>query len=139
MSKGIKTNICEDCGICCFNTEMILSKKDIERIIENSTEVLNNENIVQINNDGYYQLKNVNGYCIFFDQNSKVCNIYDSRPQGCRFYPMIFNMDENCCEFDSECPRTDKFRMNSDKESKICRKIKKYLAKELGFEFHQNL
>ncbi|GAG77984.1 unnamed protein product, partial [marine sediment metagenome] len=70
---------------------MILSKNDFENIIKNSTKYSHKEDFVFKNKDGFFQLKNINEHCVFFDIPSKQCEIYDYRPKGCKFYPLIFD------------------------------------------------
>ena len=52
--------------------------------------------------DGFYKLRNVNDECYFLEKNR--CQIYGNRPQGCRFYPIVFDLDENKAVLDDECP-----------------------------------
>ena len=93
--------ICSDftCAKCCKDTQMLLSKVDIERII---TLGFNAEDFCFINDDGFFELKNVDGHCVFLESNK--CLIYLNRPQGCRFYPIIFDLDANQAILDSDCP-----------------------------------
>ncbi len=84
---------CQDCGECCLITEMILSKEDIKRIIKSSPNNLKKEEFVFKNKEGFFQLKNISEHCVFFDFLSKQCKVYESRPQGCRFYPLIFDFN----------------------------------------------
>ena len=124
-------NNCQDCGKCCLETEMPLSESDIELIIESSLKDLTREDFVVKNNVDYFQLKNINGHCYFLDEKSTTCKIYAYRPQGCRFYPLIYDFDKNKCVFDEDCPRTEKFYVNEIEIKKNCSKIKIFLKEEL--------
>ncbi|MGQ4875220.1 MAG: YkgJ family cysteine cluster protein [Promethearchaeia archaeon] len=124
-------NICEDCGICCKNTEMLISLEDIDSIIENSQRIIKKEDFVLVNDDGLYQLKNKDGYCVFFNKSTKSCNIYDYRPEGCRFYPLIYDFNRNNCILDKDCPRADLFYDNKKDLKKDCKKLKNFLKKKL--------
>lgn len=126
---------CQDCGKCCLETEMPLSERDIERIIEDSLHDLRQEDFVVKKNEDYYQLKNINGHCFFLDNQSNICKIYAIRPQGCRFYPIIYDYDKNKCVFDEECPRTEFFQVNEIEFKLICNKIKSFLREELRIIF----
>ena len=126
-------NKCEDCGICCRETEMILSARDIARIKNKYPKSLRRINFVKKTADGLFQIKNKNGNCVFFDPTTKLCKIYEVRPEGCRFYPLIYNADTKLCVFDQDCPRPESFYPNNDFHMKTCEKIVKFLEKEVLF------
>ena len=94
------------CTQCCLETEMPLSKKDIERIKRLGFDY---DSFV-VNRDGWLQLRNHNGKCIFND--GKQCLIYENRPEGCKSYPIIYDEDENCATLDEDCPHRDEFKMS---------------------------
>ena len=126
-------NKCIDCGNCCRETEMILSKQDIENIIKSQRNSLNEINFVKKSVEGFFQLKNINGCCIFFDSTTNLCKIYAVRPQGCRFYPLIYDSDKNICVFDRDCPKPELFYPNHNSIRKTCAKIISYLEKQILF------
>ena len=39
-----------------------------------------------------YQIKTKKGWCIFYDQQKKNCNIYSSRPSVCKAYPLYVDI-----------------------------------------------
>jgi Fe-S-cluster containining protein len=125
-------NKCENCGECCLQTEMILSRSDIENIEKNSPKILLKEDFVFLNKDGFFQLKNVKDHCIFLDITSKQCNIYEYRPQGCRFYPLIYNFPEKNCVFDKDCPRSHLFYQKNTELKNSCENLMRFLKQELG-------
>ena len=129
-------NKCENCGECCLNTEMILSKKDVDIIMKNSTKNLQKEDFVFKNKDGFFQLKNINGHCIFLDILTKQCNVYEHRPQGCRFYPLIFDFQEKNCIFDNDCPRPHLFYQDKTEFKNICKALMRFLKQELGLKLN---
>jgi Fe-S-cluster containining protein len=91
---------CSHCGVCCTETEMLLSKRDIKRLQKQG---YSPDYFVQYDKQGYAQLKNRDGYCVFYDRKNGRCRVYPSRPSGCRVYPVIF--DEECgIVLDSICP-----------------------------------
>lgn len=121
-------NKCKDCGICCKQTEMILSETDITLILNDASLNLKREDFIEINNDGFFQLKNVKGFCVFFEPSIKLCEIYKLRPQGCKFYPLIYDFSINKCVLDVvDCPRPNLFYETSRKAKKTCLKIKRFL------------
>ena len=126
-------NKCVDCGNCCRETEMILSARDVVRIKKNAPKNLRITNFVEKTTDGLFQLKNADGYCVFFDPTIKSCKIYAVRPQGCRFYPLIYDSDKKICVLDQECPRPELFYPDQDSLVKTCEKIIKFLEKQVLF------
>lgn len=117
---------CKDCGKCCLNTEMILSNSDINLILNNYSHGLREEDFVMKNQD-FSQLKNIDGHCVFFDPITKTCKIYTYRPQGCRFYPLIYDEDKKICVYDDDCPRTYLFHQSDSEFEKTCKQIKKFV------------
>jgi Fe-S-cluster containining protein len=78
---------------------MLLSKKDIQRLKHKG---YSPNNFVHYDKQGYANLKNSNGYCVFYNSQTRQCNIYVDRPQGCRVYPVIVN-EENKIILDKLC------------------------------------
>ena len=126
-------NKCVDCGNCCRETEMILSARDVDRIKNIDPKNRRTTNFVKKTADGLFQLKNLDEYCVFFDPTTKVCKIYAIRPQGCRFYPLIYDSDKKICVLDQDCPRTELFYPNKNSRSKTCEKVVRFLEKEVLF------
>ncbi len=79
---------CSNCGVCCTETEMLLSKKDIKRLEKKG---FSQNQFVDYDNHGYAQLKNRDGYCVFYDLKNQQCSVYVDRPAGCRVYPVILD------------------------------------------------
>ncbi|UCC18372.1 MAG: YkgJ family cysteine cluster protein [Promethearchaeota archaeon] len=127
-------NICENCGKCCLETEMILSHQDINSIINSIPKKISKDYFVFKNSEGHFQLKNFDGHCIFFNFTLKTCNIYEFRPQGCIFYPFIYDFIKKKCVFDNDCPRTHLFYQNEKDLKKICKNLKIFLTKQLKIE-----
>jgi hypothetical protein len=111
---------------------MILSKEDIKQIIKKSPNNLIKKDFMFKNKDGFFQLKNIRDHCIFLDSLSKQCKIYEYRPQGCRFYPLIFDFQEQDCIFDSDCPRSHLFYQDKTELKKKCEDLSRFLEQELG-------
>jgi uncharacterized protein len=79
---------CSHCGICCTETEMLLSNEDIKRLEKKG---FHKKYFVKIGKDGYAQLKNRNGYCVFYDLEKRQCSVYADKPSGCGVYPVILD------------------------------------------------
>ncbi|MBY9020541.1 MAG: YkgJ family cysteine cluster protein [Candidatus Lokiarchaeota archaeon] len=126
-------NKCVDCGNCCRETEMILSASDIARIKNNNLKNLSRNNFVKKTEDGLFQLKNINGCCVFLNPTTNFCEIYMVRPEGCRFYPLIYDSDKKLCVLDHECPRPELFYSNKNSQLKTCEKIVRFLENEVLF------
>ena len=126
-------NKCIDCGNCCCETEMILSIRDVDRIRNNDPKNLPIANFIEKTDDGLFQLRNKNGFCVFFDSTIKLCKIYEARPQGCRFYPLIYDSDKKLCVLDQDCPRPELFYPNKTSRVKTCKEIVKFLEKQVLF------
>ncbi|MFW9941715.1 MAG: YkgJ family cysteine cluster protein [Candidatus Thorarchaeota archaeon] len=127
-------SLCENCGKCCLDTEMILSHHDIELIKKNHPNNLRKQDFVFKDNNNQFKLKNIEGHCVFLDFNTKNCNIYKYRPQGCRFYPLVYDINEVKCKLDEDCPRTNLFYKNKKELKAACQNLKKFLKKQLNLK-----
>jgi Fe-S-cluster containining protein len=127
-----RINPCENCALCCMETEMPLSNRDIDLILRKSSSDLKREDFLALNEIGLYQLKNIEGHCFFLDPKTKMCQIYDFRPSGCRFYPIIYDLEKQKCVYDNECPRTNLFRLSNKGFKNLCLKIKMFVKKDLN-------
>ena len=124
-------NKCNDCGKCCLETEMLLSKEDVNLILKRSANNYRKADFVIRNKNGNFQLKNVNGHCVFLDISSKLCKIYEIRPQGCRFYPMIYDIGRKKCIIDNECPRFYLFYQDQNEYESNCKALNNFIKDEL--------
>jgi Fe-S-cluster containining protein len=115
---------------------MILSQNDIELIIRNSTKKLRQKDFVLKNDKNQLQLRNIEGHCVFFDYNSKGCNIYKYRPHGCRFYPLIYDIIEEKCKLDEDCPRTSLFYKHEKEFKTSCENLKTFLKVQLKLKIN---
>jgi len=105
------------CGKCCYNTEMVLTEEDIKRIAELGYP---KEYFVDLAGS-FPKLRNVNGHCVFLDEETGKCLIYDSRPLGCRLYPLVYDAKEGKVIVDSLCPRAKEI------PEEIIRKYEKFV------------
>ena len=101
---------CSNCGVCCTETEMLLSKKDIKRLEKKG---FSQNLFVQYDRQGYAQLKNRDGYCVFYDLKNRHCSVYEDRPTGCRVYPVILDEEvgiilDDICESRNSITHSEK-------------------------------
>lgn len=125
------TKACFKCGKCCIETEMILSQEDVKKILKKTKGIINHEDFCFINEEGFLQLRNKNNHCFFFDVSMNKCKIYKIRPQGCKFYPLIYDMTKNQCVIDLDCPEPFLFYADKEVMEKTCFKIKFFLTNKL--------
>ncbi len=100
---------CLRCGVCCKETEMLLSEKDIERLERKG---YRRDFFVRFDSEGYPILRNYNGYCVFYDAEKKRCKVRGNRPLGCQIYPVIYDEDKGIL-VDYICPR---YRLINEKQ-----------------------
>ena len=79
---------CLRCGVCCRETEMLLSAEDIERLERKG---YSKEFFARFDRAGYAKLQNRQGYCVFYDVEKRRCKVHADRPLGCRLYPVIYD------------------------------------------------
>ncbi len=103
---------CSNCGVCCTETEMLLSEKDITRLVKKG---FSKNYFVKYDKQGYAQLKNREGHCVFYDLKKCQCSIYIDRPSGCSIYPVILD-EEKGIILDNICQSRNTI---TEKEKKI--------------------
>lgn len=91
---------CLRCGVCCTETEMLLSNKDIERLEKKGYD---RNFFVRFDSEGYATLRNHRGYCVFYDTEKRRCKVRAQRPSGCRVYPVIYDENKGIT-VDTICP-----------------------------------
>lgn len=110
--KTVSGEICKEqnCSVCCWETEMLLSEADIQRICKKTGFSVNEYSFVD--NLGHRTLKNKELQdklqCFFLDENGR-CTIYEIRPKGCQYYPIIWDMNSQEAVTDDFCPHHLKF------------------------------
>jgi Fe-S-cluster containining protein len=90
---------------------MTLTDEDVERISG-----LGVSDFYDYKN-GYLQLKNVHGHCIFLDRN--LCSIQENKPAGCRLYPLILDVDTIEAFLHDFCPHTEEFEFTVEHENEL--------------------
>lgn len=114
---------CKKCGQCCLNTEMMLSEDDIERL--ESLGYSRQEFTVE--KRGFIFLRNINGHCFFLNPATMKCKVYDYRPTGCKFYPIIYSIRGGKCVVDEDCPMSH--TVTKEDIEKNCKKIENFVRK----------
>lgn len=109
---------CSRCAKCCHETRMFLSKRDIERLENRGFRL--EEFAIRLPS-GFYQLRNVNGACYFLRDG--LCSVYEDRPEGCRYYPVVLSYDGKRCVRDDFCPNS--YTVSRRELKEICPKLKK--------------
>ncbi len=106
------------CSKCCIQTYMPLSLADIARLKAFGYKV--NEFIVQ--RGGERRLRNREGKCFFLAEGK--CKVYEDRPTGCRFYPLVFDLDGEVV-VDPECAHGAEFTVDPEEGEKLIAFIRK--------------
>jgi Fe-S-cluster containining protein len=107
-----------------MDTEMTLIREDVERI---DTLGYSRKDYLIRAPDGFCQLRNVEGHCYFYDPQSKTCAIYESRPEGCRFYPIIYHAGKRKCVVDKDCPSGE--TLTRQEIRKVCHRVRALVEK----------
>jgi Fe-S-cluster containining protein len=79
---------------------MMLCKEDIQRLEKAG---YCPEKFVHYDKHCYARLRNLRGYCFFYDAGKHRCRAYKLRPSGCRIYPVIYS-EEGGVIVDDLCP-----------------------------------
>jgi len=103
-----------NCHECCLETEMPLSRRDVERLEGRGHDPAEFTMV----EDGFTFLANVDSRCFFLDADGR-CIEYGHRPEGCRLYPLV--LDEEMTEFDMDhlCPHTGSVFAGSTDETAL--------------------
>lgn len=102
-----------ECIQCCIETEMPLSKEDIEHIGRSGFDY----SYFVVNRDGWLQLRKYDGRCAFND--GQECLIHENRPEGCRIYPVVYDEDKNSATLDEDCLHRDEFEITKIDEEMV--------------------
>lgn len=103
---------------------MTLTESDMDRI--DSVGHVRNQYVVRTE-DGFFQLRNRNGYCCFYDPETKTCRVYEQRPEGCRFYPIIYDVRRHRCVVDRDCPSRE--TVTKEEINRVCSEVRKLVER----------
>lgn len=95
---------------------MTLTEADVERLRSAGA-----RRFARRNRDGIPQLVNRSGHCVFLVDGR--CSVYEHRPEGCRLYPLILDLDLDEVVRDDFCPWRDEFRFTSADERRVRRSV----------------
>ncbi len=128
VSLSYMVSICLEnkCIRCCCHTNMHLTDEDITQIMSRGYNVA----FFVKKHDGWLQLRNKNGRCVF--HTGTCCSIYAYRPWGCRLYPIVYDIDIQSAIYDSECPFSLEFPLDTQQRTEI-KKLVAVLFKERAF------
>jgi len=105
-----------DCHACCLNTRMTLTEADVARL-----EAVGHGDFCFVNDDRDLQLINEGGHCIFLVDGR--CSVHDDRPEGCRLYPLIFDLSVDRVVLDAFCPWAKEFTFTQDDTVQLRRSV----------------
>ncbi|MHA1960003.1 MAG: YkgJ family cysteine cluster protein [Candidatus Thorarchaeota archaeon] len=111
---------CSSVKQCCTETEMTLTRKDVDRI---EAEGYSREQFLRRTQEGFCELRNIDGFCYFYESDSQKCRVYEARPDGCRFYPIVYNIRKRKCVTDVDCP--SRSTVSRDETRKVCHKVRR--------------
>ena len=114
-----------DCHACCLETRMTLTEADVARLQDRGW-----SDFVRLHRNGDLELINVDGACIFLDDGS--CRVYEARPEGCRFYPFVFDLRDKRVVRDGGCPHRDEFTLDAELATALRRSVAREEAEARG-------
>ena len=128
--KVISGNICQknNCHHCCIETEMLLLKTDTIRISKTTGIEASNFSFLTGENQRMLRNKSVGDeeVCFFLDSDGR-CSIYNIRPEGCTYYPIIWDLTNHQAVSDDYCPYHKEFRENRHSQIWKSCKLKNFL------------
>ena len=104
------------CHLCCLETRMTLTEADADRLRRAGF-----EDFARITPDGDLELTNRDGACVFLDRGA--CRVYGLRPEGCRFYPLVLDLDLGGVIRDERCPHRDEFPVDAGVAAELRRSV----------------
>jgi len=102
---------------------MLLSNADIARLEKVGYP---KEQFVYFDKQKYSKLRNLKGYCFFYDNEKHRCKIYKLRPEGCFIYPVIYS-EEDGVIIDDLCP--EKKTVSEEEREKKGKRVAKLLGR----------
>ncbi len=102
------------CHDCCVETEMPLSREDVERLAGAG----HDPDRFSVVEDGFTFLANVDGRCYFLDDGGR-CREYANRPRGCRLYPLVLDEDMSDFAMDHLCPHAGDVSASAEDEGAL--------------------
>lgn len=79
------------------------------------------KNFAHLNTEGDLELRNHDGHCVFLHDGR--CGAYTVRPEGCRLYPLILDLENDRVVRDEICPHREEFPILSDHSHRLRRSV----------------
>lgn len=100
LSNNKGSDHCKECQCpcCTLNIPPFLTKQDIQKISNIYNMKIGNFVDIKTRRDGisvFYARQNKNGHCMFYNEKTKKCNIYENRPTDCRLFPLDIIKENN--------------------------------------------
>ncbi len=124
---------CQQCGSCCQGESTIsLTSQDVQRIAYflGLTEKEFLKKYAVIKSGGRIELKTRNGFCIFFDKDTRQCKVHPVKPEKCKEWPFVKAIFEDYDSFKiikSSCPGLRNVTWEELKQFKNLKKTKNVL------------
>jgi dCTP deaminase len=115
-----------DCHDCCLETEMPLTRRDVERLSARG----HDPSAFTVSEDGFTFLANTEGRCYFLGTDGR-CTEYDHRPEGCRLYPLVMDEEMSTFVMDHVCPHAAAVSASEDDETALL-ELLDTIARERG-------
>jgi len=116
MTNETSPCIRHGCHACCLGTEMTLTEADVMRLEARGHTAFTHEL-----DTGDLALVNVDGHCVFLCHGR--CSVYPDRPQGCRLYPLVLDLDLDRVVLDSFCPFSAELRWTDAEAEELRRSV----------------
>jgi Fe-S-cluster containining protein len=110
------------CVACCIETEMPLTEDDLKRIVKLGFKRID----FTVESEGETRLKNRGKTCYFLEDGK--CMIYENRPEGCRIYPLVYDVDSHKFIYDPVCLHSTEFkatRIDKDQLKHLIHRLEK--------------
>ncbi len=103
----ISGDIClkNQCHHCCIETEMLVLKTECTQISKATGIPITNFSFMTEDNQRMLKNKTIDDQevCFFLDDKG-LCSIYQFRPEGCTYYPIIWDLITHQAVSDDYCP-----------------------------------
>lgn len=83
---------CKKCGCCCAGESTIsITQEDIANLAKflGITEEEFLKKYAVFKHPNRIEMKTKDGFCIFFDKESRLCTVHPAKPKRCREWPLI--------------------------------------------------
>jgi len=115
-------------------TEMLLTPNDLTRIAARGVP-LDACTIPSPQYPGLRVLKNVKGRCYFLKESRiggpHACSLYPDHPTGCRYFPLIYDVDKHRCIIDKRYCKHYRDFLAMASDSTCCKALERVLRDEL--------